>query len=286
MSPHQNGFQPLQSTTLSSQTESKPVNSGIWHRYSTLLAVKILKCVRPRHENVLMLTDKLCVIYGRHVQLSEASAMCFISRHTSIPVPKVFCAFTYSGLTYIVMERIKGDMIGSGWAHQNDESKAKVLSQLARMVTEMRELQPPDGIVAASVDGGPLFDCRVPRRSLHFGPFNTMHDFHRHLRMGMEFDPGLDSHIQDLINQQSKTWPSVFTHGDLSSLNMLIHNDTIVAIIDWETAGWYPSYWEYTSAHQANPQNSFWVHEIDKFLQPMPEELGMERIHQEHFGDT
>ncbi|GAB1198387.1 hypothetical protein APSETT444_007706 [Aspergillus pseudonomiae] len=121
------------------------------------------------------------------------------------------------------------------------------------MVTEMRELQPPDGIVAASVDGGPLFDCRVPGRSLHFGPFNTMQDFHRHLRMGMEFDPGLDSHIQDLINQQT---------------------------------GWYPSYWEYTSAHQANPQNSFWVHEIDKFLQPMPEELGMERIHQEHFGDT
>lgn len=274
--------------TLSQSTQnvSKPVNNGILSRYSTLLAVKILKHFRPCHGNVLMLTDKLCVKYGRRVHLSEASTLRFISRHTSIPVPKVLCSFTHHGLTYIVLERIKGGIIGSGWVHQNEESKAKLLSQLAKMVAEMRELQPPADIVVASVDGGPLFDCRVPGRSLHFGPFNTVQDFHRHLRMGMEFDPGLDPQIQDLINQQSKTWPSVFTHGDLSSLNILIRGDDIVGIIDWETAGWYPSYWEYTCAQQVNPQNSFWVNEIDKFLQPMPQELRMERIRQEYFGDT
>ncbi|KAB8277510.1 kinase-like domain-containing protein [Aspergillus minisclerotigenes] len=274
--------------TLSQSTQnvSKPVNNGILSRYLTLLAVKILKHFRPCHGNVLMLTDKLCVKYGRCVHLSEASTLRFISRHTSIPVPKVLCSFTHHGLTYIVMERIKGDIIGSGWVHRKEESKAKLLSQLAKLVAEMRELQPPADIVVASVDGGPLFDCRVPGRSLHFGPFNTVQDFHRHLRMGMEFDPGLNPQIQDLINQQSKTWPSVFTHGDLSSLNILIRGDDIVGIIDWETAGWYPSYWEYTCAHQVNPQNSFWVNEIDKFLQPMPQELRMERIRQEYFGDT
>ncbi|KAF3017292.1 hypothetical protein E8E15_004805 [Penicillium rubens] len=52
--------------------------------------------------------------------------------------------------------------------------------------------------------------------------------------------------------------------------------DDIVGIIDWETSGWYPSYWEYTTAYQVNPQNSFWVNEIDKFLLPMPEELATE----------
>ncbi|KAG2014918.1 hypothetical protein GB937_006376 [Aspergillus fischeri] len=43
--------------------------------------------------------------------------------------------------------------------------------------------------------------------------------------------------------------------------------------------------WKYTSAHQVNPQNSFWVYKIDKFLQAMPEELAMERIRQKDFGD-
>jgi hypothetical protein len=46
-----------------------------------------------------------------------------------------------------------------------------------------------------------------------------------------------------------------------------------VGIIDWETAGWYSSYWEYTTACQVNPQILSWAHEIDKFLTPMPEEL-------------
>jgi hypothetical protein len=150
----------------------------------------------------------------------------------------------------------------------------------------MRDLQPPEGTTIASVDGGSLFDYRIPSPSVRFGPFNTVQDFHRQLRMGMEFDSRLGLEIQELINQQSKTWPLVFTHGDLSSLNILARGDDLVGIIDWETAGWYLSYWEYTSAYQVNPQNSFWVYEIDKFLQPMPEELAMGRVRQKYFGDV
>ncbi|CAG8414891.1 unnamed protein product [Penicillium salamii] len=93
----------------------KPVNSTLLYRCWTLLAIKILKRIRPREGSVLMLTDRLCVKYGQRVHLSEASTMQFISQHTSIPIPKVFCAFTLSGCTCIVMERIKGDIIGNGW---------------------------------------------------------------------------------------------------------------------------------------------------------------------------
>ncbi|KAH2976247.1 hypothetical protein KXW58_007137 [Aspergillus fumigatus] len=283
MSPSRNGPSSSSTAPLSA---SKPVNDNFLNRGLTLLAIKFLKRIRPREGNVLMLSGELCVKYGRRVHLSEASTMRFVSQHTSIPVPKVLCAFTRSGRTYIVMERIKGDIIGNGWVKRSENSKAKLLSQLAEKIREMRDLQPPEGMGVASVDGGSLFDCRVPGRSLRFGPFATTQDFHRHLRRGMEFDLRLDPEIQDLIKQQSKTWPLVFTHGDLSSLNILVRGDDIVGIIDWETAGWYPSYWEYTSAHQVNPQNSFWVKEIDKFLQPMPEELAMERIRQKHFGDV
>ncbi|GES66235.1 kinase-like protein [Aspergillus terreus] len=212
--------------------------------------------------------------------------MRFVSQHTSVPVPKVYCAFTRSGQTYIVMERIKGDMIGRNWVERSEQSKGRLLSQLAQKVREMRDLPPPEGMGVASVDGGSLYDCRIPGPSLRFGPFDTVQDFHRHLRMGMEFDVRLDREVQELIKQQSQSWPLVFTHGDLSSLNILVRGNDIAGIVDWETAGWYPSYWEYTTAHQVNPQNSFWANEIDKFLQPMPEELAMERIRQKHFGDV
>ncbi|KXG47700.1 Aminoglycoside phosphotransferase [Penicillium griseofulvum] len=276
------------SPPTASLNSSKPVNDNILYRCLILLAIQVYRRIRPRKGSVLMLTNGLCVKYGRHVHLSEASTMQFISQHTSIPVPKVLCAFTRNGMTYILMERIKGDMIGKGWVNRSEDSKTKLLSQLAGMIREMRALQPSQFNKAgvASVDGGSLFDCRIPGPSLRFGPFDTIQDFHRHLRMGMEFDSRLSPEIQEFIKQQSKSWPLVLTHGDLSSLNILARGDDIVGIIDWETAGWYPSYWEYTTAYQVNPQNSFWVHEIDKFLQPMPEELAMDRIRLTYFGDV
>jgi len=55
--------------------------------------------------------------------------------------------------------------------------------------------------------------------------------------------------------------------------------------VDWETAGWFPSYWEYTTACQVNPQKSFWIEEISKFLDPFPAEQAMEKIRQKDFGD-
>lgn len=37
----------------------------------------------------------------------------------------------------------------------------------------------------------------------------------------------------------------MFTHGDLSPRNIIVLNDKIVGIVDWEEAGWFPEYWEY-----------------------------------------
>ncbi|KAF9234081.1 hypothetical protein BU15DRAFT_53061, partial [Melanogaster broomeanus] len=35
------------------------------------------------------------------------------------------------------------------------------------------------------------------------------------------------------------------THGDLLPRNILVDGSRITAIIDWETAGFYPEFWEY-----------------------------------------
>lgn len=87
----------------------------------------------------------------------------------------------------------------------------------------MREIPVPEGTKIASVDSGSMFDYRLPGNFLRLGPFHTIQDFHRHLREGIEFDPSFDPEIQELIKQQGKSWPLKFTHGDLSSLSILIH---------------------------------------------------------------
>ena len=40
----------------------------------------------------------------------------------------------------------------------------------------------------------------------------------------------------------------VFTHGDLHFHNVIVKDGHISGIIDWECAGWYPEYWDYTRA--------------------------------------
>ena len=145
-------------------TDSKPI-SAIWaRRFGTLAAVALFKRVRPRKGTILMLSRRLCVKYGDRVDLSEASAMHFIAQHTSIPVPKVHCAFTHRDNTYIVMEHIDGKMIAQGWVFRSDESKTKIHSQLKEFSHEMRRIPPP-GPGVANVDGGSLFDPRIPVRT-------------------------------------------------------------------------------------------------------------------------
>ncbi|KAK5112710.1 hypothetical protein LTR62_003808 [Meristemomyces frigidus] len=39
------------------------------------------------------------------------------------------------------------------------------------------------------------------------------------------------------------------THGDLGVQNILVRDGKVVAILDWECAGWYAEYWGYTKAH-------------------------------------
>lgn len=282
MSQHVVNQESLAQATVS---KSSPINDTLLRRFLVLAAIRLLKKFRPRTGNVLLLSDRLCVKFGPLRHLSEASTMRFIAQHTSIPVPKVHCAFERRGWTYILMDRINGEMVGQGWVHRSAKSKAKILWQLKQFMQEMRNISPPSAHVA-NVDGGSLFDCRLPGPSLRFGPFKSIEEFHNHLREGIQFHPNLDPVVIELINLHDRTWPQpVFTHGDLSSLNILVRGDEVVGIIDWETSGWLPSYWEYTTACQVNPQNYFWRDEVDKFLDPMPAELAMEKIRQKYFGD-
>ncbi|KAK9418737.1 putative Kinase-like domain-containing protein [Seiridium unicorne] len=216
--------------------------------------------------------------------------MQFVSENTSIPVPKVLCAFEHAGRTYIVMERVSGQSLAQGWVGRSKASKAHIHEQLRSIVLQLRSITPPKNIGVANVYGGPVYDQRFPNQS-SWGPFKTIQDFHRELRNGIEIehiqDPSSAADLRELIgfhNQPGKK--PVFTHGDLSSLNILARGDEIVGIIDWETAGWMPPYWEYTSAWNVNPQNRFCQEEVGNYLTPMTHELEMEKIRQGYFGDV
>ncbi|KAL8923766.1 MAG: hypothetical protein Q9208_004414 [Pyrenodesmia sp. 3 TL-2023] len=273
--------------------QAKPVNNSWWRRNFYLLARKLtLRFTKRGGGGVLELIGRrACIKTHPWLTLADAATLQFIAQHTSIPVPKVYCAFEHKGQVFIVMEFIKGRMLTYGWTSRTPESKAKIHQQLRHMIAELRTLPHPEHLGIANVTGGRLFDPRLPGKSLDFGPFKTIEEFHLHLREGWDRErcrtlpSDRRDEIYELVDQHEGTWPICFTHGDLSSLNILARGDEVVGIVDWDTAGWYPSYWEYTTAWHVNPFNDFWQEEVDNFLEPMPRELAMEQTRQKYFKD-
>ncbi|KAI9371875.1 kinase-like domain-containing protein [Aspergillus egyptiacus] len=276
-----------------SESSLPPVKDTWLRRSLTLLAIKLCKRFRTRLSQVLFLTDRLCVKHGPFQHLSEAHAMQFIGANTSIPVPKVHCAFTRKGKTYIVMSRLSGSPIAHGWSKRSDESKARLLEQLRGYVEEMRALSPPASpsgsrFPVQGLGGSKLYDSRIFNGVRGFGPFESIQEFHSFLTGGIETPPDQLPEVAELFSMyraSSSRYGTCYTHGDLSSANILVRGDRVVGIVDWDTSGWYPEYWEYTMACNVNTYNEFWREEVDHFLQAYPEALEMERIRQKYFSD-
>jgi aminoglycoside phosphotransferase (APT) family kinase protein len=170
-----------------------------------------------------MLTGDLCVKYGSRLDIVEARTMIYIAKNTSIPVPKVYFAFTHKGCTYIFMERIHGQMIGRNWVSRPQSSKFKVVENLKKTLSELRTLTTESSAIA-SVTGGSLYDGRLPGGDERHGPFKDVQEFHDYLRSDI-CSHGCNDEVNKVIDLHRQNWdgPS-FTHGDLSSLNILAAN--------------------------------------------------------------
>ncbi|CAI0646180.1 unnamed protein product [Colletotrichum noveboracense] len=274
--------------------QSASVNAGAFKRALILTTVWITTnryfrryiCKSPQS---LVSKFGLYIKVKPYASLGEAHTLKFIHRQTSIPVPRVSCTFIHRGKTYIVMTRIDGNMACMGWVQRSEASKKQILDQLKDIVCQLRGIPSPSGGAGVSnVDGGPIWDCRLPSKEF-WGPFAAAKDFHRELVQPLSLEADGGGHFADVneLLDFYRHWDDslVFTHGDLSSLNVLVRDDDVVGVIEWETAGWLPSYWEYSSAWHVNPQNQFWQQDVDKFVEPMPHELRMDQIRRKYFGD-
>ncbi|KAF6804052.1 hypothetical protein CMUS01_14939 [Colletotrichum musicola] len=253
-------------------TEPEPINAGRLARALTLTAYW-LKTHQPdwtRSKKSVGLYSPFCFCFkARHGNLAEAHAMRRVAERTNI-----------------VMSKIDGQMVLYGWRKRFEASRRRILDQLSDMVAQIRTIKPAENVGVANAVGGPVYDCRFPDEK-HLGPCATVQDLHKKL---LGFDnliaraAGELSELNEVLDFYGDYYEDpVFTHGDLSSLNILVRGDDVVGIIDWETAGWSPPYWEYTSAWFVNPCNPFWQEEVEKFLSPAPNEPRMETIRRKFF---
>lgn len=276
-------------------SEHLVINNTFLRRCLTLLALKTTARFFRRHGPCIPISRHLIVKTGKFVHLTEATTLKFIGANTSVPVPRVYCSFVHHSQAYIVMERIQGETFAESWTVLSEADRESIFRQLRKMLSEVRRLC-PSGPGVQSCTGGSLRDSRIPRSRPRFGPFTTIHEFHRWLREGLQADdqdqyrdriPSQDwKEIQDMVARQDGPWPPpVFTHGDLNPFNILVRGARVVGIVDWEFSGWYPYYWEYTSSWHGNKTRQAWQELISRFLDPDLECLRMETTRQKWWGD-
>lgn len=70
-----------------------------------------------------------------------------------------------------------------------------------------------------------------------------------------------------------------YTHADLDGHHPATGH--IMGIIDWEMAGWWPKYWEYTKSRFGSRCQSWWVELMDYVLTTCLDELRIENDLQE-----
>ena len=267
---------------MSSSDSATPGATWLQKRL-TLVAIAILKHFRPHSSSVLFLTKHYCVKFGPFVHMSTAATIQFVKSNTSIPVPDVKCAFHHKDYGYIVMSRIAGQPISYGWFQRPAAVQERLSSQLRTYITELRALQPRRPGAVEGVNRSQLYDGRLDSGYKGFGPFDSVEAFHLFLRGGNSIFPKHFPEINELVKLHSDIpQGTTFTHCDLNSGNILIDGDNVVGIVDWDYAGWYPKYWQWSTARSGI--DDVWKEEVRNFLEPYPEAERMEKIREKYFG--
>ncbi|KAJ8106677.1 hypothetical protein OPT61_g9380 [Boeremia exigua] len=275
-------------------TRHLAINNTFIRRFLTRLAMHTTAKFYSQDGLCAPISKHRIVKTGHRTHLTEAATMRYLAENTTIPVPKVYCSFLNKNRAYIVMERIQGEELPKTLKGMSEESVESVFRQLRGMFQELRSLTPPPGTGVQSCVGGSLFDSRIPRGNPRFGPFKTIQEFHFWLRRDLtpadlkDREKDKDWHdLQEMMSHQDGPWsPPIFTHGDLNPFNVLVHSGKVVGIIDWEFSGWYPHYWEYTSAWFGNVTRTEWQGMLDKILdRPRSEDFKMEEVRNKWWGE-
>lgn len=149
-----------------------------------------------------------------------------------IPVPSVVGIVRRGDTTYIITKYVEGNTLRDQWRNMNDVQKSNIISELKEYMGIMRRKKHER---ICSTNGRGMTDNMIHTKV--FGPFESQKDFNEMLLRGIEdkvYLPALDMD-RDIC----------FTHGDLAPHNIIVRNNRIVSIVDWEYSGYFPEYWEY-----------------------------------------
>lgn len=205
-----------------------------------------------------------------------------MARKAGMPAPKVLSfGEHYSAQSHKNMYSTTGDFIGKvekpmysilmtrlpgiDLFDNTDDLEVEVegpwLSELKECITAMRKWRSPYGESICSAIGTEIHSVRVPWHAM--GPFNNEHELDEYLMAAASENclgskEAYDNEVAKANELRQHSHQVMFTHGDFKAHNILVADDGhLSGFLDWESGGWCPEYWEFTTAMATAP-TSWW----------------------------
>lgn len=182
-------------------------------------------------------------------QQNEPTSLRLVEQYTSISAPRVVDVGNYGGTTYLVMTRLRGQMLDDVLHLMSYAERDLLADELGSCVMQLRKVPNNTDFLFCNSIGGPIVDHRIPDRS--GGPFNSESDFNAHLTSHLRCSPAEVVGEENLLHGHQ----SYFTRSDFHCTNLLVDRGRLSGIIDWECSGYMPEYWDFTEAMYSARRN-------------------------------
>ncbi|KAJ5450699.1 uncharacterized protein N7458_007148 [Penicillium daleae] len=140
----------------------------------------------------------------------------------------------------LIMMAVAGQTLDKVFYRLSYTERKQLSKDLKSVVSQLRCIPNQTPYIFGNSHGGPLRNHRFPSGTC--GPFNSIFDFKDFL-----VHPYVRKETKEKISAvYARTYRSVFTHADLYPSNIMLDRGCLSGIVDWECAGFYPEYWEYT----------------------------------------
>ena len=207
-----------------------------------------LKPLSPPPCTARLLSPKLVAKLVPSKTLADGLAAQNLAHRLAIRVPEIRRKITNEDISYIIMNRVDGVTLEQCWTELGWIATITLAFELRKFVRSMRE------VTSLTAGGLVTGECNSIWLDDYFGlPLHaTPSDVQSFITFWLQYSqkrsqlsPDPEMHHKNITLTPSLPTRFVFIHQDLAPRNIVIDKERRMWIIDWNSAGFYPLYFEY-----------------------------------------